>query len=98
MKTQHFLLLKLMEECSEVAQRASKTIQFGYDEVQEGQDKTNRERLHAELDDLVSMIHILNSATGLGYVFKKAAVAQAKSNKLQKFYKYSQQLGEFPPC
>lgn len=54
-KRQH-RLLKLMEECNEVAHRASKQILFGKHEVQAGQDWTNAERLRAEVMDLLLCI------------------------------------------
>jgi NTP pyrophosphatase (non-canonical NTP hydrolase) len=56
MTKQQFLLLKLSEECMEVAQRASKQIQFGKDEVQKDQLKTNQARLKDELLDLFALV------------------------------------------
>lgn len=47
-----YRLLKVMEECTEVAQRASKQMQFGGDQVEPGQPFTNAERLRAEVLDL----------------------------------------------
>ena len=45
MNKDKFLLLKVMEECAEVSQRASKLIQFGWDEVEAGQELNNQQRL-----------------------------------------------------
>jgi hypothetical protein len=64
-------LILLIEECGEasielalgrVVQRASKQLRFGADEVQRGQDKTNRERLRYELLDLLACIRFLESS------------------------------------
>jgi hypothetical protein len=54
-KRQH-RLLKLMEECAEVAHRASKQILFGKQEIQHGQELTNAERLRGEVLDLLLCI------------------------------------------
>ena len=49
-------LLKLMEECAEVAQRASKQMLFGKHEIQAGQTLANSERLRAEVLDVLLCI------------------------------------------
>ena len=51
-------LLKLMEECAEVAQRASKQMLFGKHEVQQGQSLSNAERLRSEVLDVLLCIRI----------------------------------------
>lgn len=55
--SQH-LLLKLMEECAEVAQRASKMMQFGGDEAQEGHSN-NSYRLREEVNHLLVVLELL---------------------------------------
>lgn len=57
-RTEH-LLTCLAEECAEVAQRVSKALRFGLDEVQPGQAQTNRHRIVDELSDLLSVAVIL---------------------------------------
>jgi NTP pyrophosphatase (non-canonical NTP hydrolase) len=54
-----FLLLKLAEECAEVAQRAIKQMQFGKDEKQVDQPKSNAERLNDEITDLKVISYLL---------------------------------------
>jgi NTP pyrophosphatase (non-canonical NTP hydrolase) len=54
-----FLLLKLSEECVEVAQRAAKQMQFGRNEIQKDQSLTNSERLVGELRDLAAVVNLL---------------------------------------
>lgn len=46
----------LIEECSEVIQRATKLLRFGAKEIQPGQPLTNSERLSLEIGDLNTMI------------------------------------------
>lgn len=107
MTKEKFLLLKLIEECAEVAQRASKQIQFGTHESQ-GQSGlsdnktpetqlTNAQRLKAELTDLYVIVNLLqlNGAippTAGGKEFRLAKVK--KIAKLNKYLAYSRQLGE----
>lgn len=47
------------EECNEVAQRISKALRFGMNNIQEGQPYTNAERIMMEYMDLVSMMDML---------------------------------------
>ena len=56
MNREQYLLGKLAEEGSEVAQMALKTQQFGLDEVYV--DESNRQRLHGELNDLLTIVHL----------------------------------------
>jgi len=63
---EQFFLLKLAEECSEVAKRAIKQIQFGKDEAQNAIVKlnpddtdarpTNAQRLREEINDLLVLV------------------------------------------
>lgn len=48
-------LLVLIEECAEVAQRATKAMRFGMREVQPGQELRNDERLSHEFGDLLTV-------------------------------------------
>lgn len=52
MTKREYLLVCLMEECAEVAQRASKALRFGLDEVQQGKDLSNEQLIVEELRDL----------------------------------------------
>lgn len=47
------------EECSEIAQRISKALRFGWGEMQPGQSLTNAERVVQEFHDLVAMMHMM---------------------------------------
>jgi NTP pyrophosphatase (non-canonical NTP hydrolase) len=67
MNREQFLLTKLAEECAEVAQMALKTQQFGMNESKPGQLATNKDRLHAELNDLNAIVQMLNDEFGFDY-------------------------------
>lgn len=87
-----YLLVKLAEECSEIAQMALKTSQFGMDEVMPGQPFNNAERLHMELDDLQGVLKMLNEEHSLGYIPSKEKM-NAKVEKIRKYMKYSSEIG-----
>jgi hypothetical protein len=61
-------LVMLMEECAEVAHRASKQLRFGADEIQPGQPLTNRQRLRDELMDLLTVVDFLTDGGQLAPV------------------------------
>jgi hypothetical protein len=97
MDTEQFLLIKLAEECQEVAQRALKMAQFGSDEVQKGQDQTNAERLYGELDDLNGITLLLDEET-TGFTYTPSLVAiEAKAEKVAKYRALSEKLGRVNP-
>ncbi len=94
MNREQFLLIKLAEECQEVAQRALKTAQFGKDEVQKDQPFTNGERLAGEVIDVLAAIKML---TDIGYDFDLDNMEQrgiVKIEKVEKYYAYSKSLGK----
>lgn len=94
MNREQFLLTLLSEECAEVAQRCSKSIRFGLDEIQEGQAKNNQERLVEELRDLMTILHLLRKE---GYLNSLAVLNKIDSSRIVKidlFYKYSKELNK----
>jgi len=100
MDRQQYLLTKLAEEASEVAQIALKTQQFGMDESRPNQPYTNRERIHQELIDLLTIVLMLNDETDLDFEFdveddpEIASRSEMKRAKVEKYYEYSRKLGE----
>lgn len=98
MNREQFLLVKLAEECAEVAQRAIKQIQFGKLEVQTGQQLTNAERLKQELIDLRNIVRLLQFYKEVPEITEVEEINAliAKRNKLQKYLKLSAELGELP--
>jgi NTP pyrophosphatase (non-canonical NTP hydrolase) len=86
---QRELLIVLMEECAEVAQRASKAARFGMDEVQPGQPDTNLIRIAREMGDLTGTLRALLDTVrpDLAETFHSAVIdaERAKSGKLARF-------------
>jgi hypothetical protein len=87
-----YLLTKLAEESSEVAQIALKTQQFGLDEVMPGQELTNFQRCWMELDDLRAVVELLNANHAFGYTPDYEQI-EAKKAKIAKYVAYSIHLG-----
>lgn len=95
MDRRQYLLLKLAEECVEVAHRCSKQMQFGKDEIQPGQSETNAERLRSEFNDLVAVAEMLiqeGELPGISPTMLQAAI-WAKRQKINKYLKISQERG-----
>ena len=95
MNKDKFLLLKVMEECAEVSQRASKLIQFGWDEVEAGQELNNQQRFQNEVTDLICVLQMLNSS--IVTPVKLHTTLEEFSNKvskINKYHKYAKELGE----
>lgn len=57
---QRELLTILVEECAEVAQRATKALRFGLDETQPGQPFDNAQRLASEIGDLFCVLELMS--------------------------------------
>lgn len=87
------LLTILAEECNEVAQRASKAIRFGLDEVQEGQELNNAERIIYEFNDFLATFQILQTEGYLPYNGVSQPAIDAKKLKIEKWLKYSADQG-----
>ncbi len=91
-RTEHLLTI-LAEECSEVAQRVSKALRFGIDEVQPGQELTNADRITYEMVDLVAVFDMLCEAGVLPFIhrpaFNENAGIAAKKAKVEKFLAFS---------
>lgn len=60
MNVEQYLLTKVMEESSEIIERASKAQRFGLYQIQSDQDKTNCKRLIEEYLDLVAVLEMLD--------------------------------------
>ena len=78
MNKQEYLLIKLAEEASEIAQMAIKTAQFGMDEVYQIQDKTNSERLAGEITDLKAVIEMIEDHSGINLNLGREAMDKKK--------------------
>jgi NTP pyrophosphatase (non-canonical NTP hydrolase) len=86
MTTEQYLLSKLAEECGEIVQMALKSQYFGLDEVREGQDMTNRQRLNAEIDDLLIILTFLQMSGTFTYEEVGEKVSLAKKLKVEKYW------------
>jgi len=89
-KAEHLLTI-LAEECAEVAQRVSKALRFGIDEVQEGQPLTNAERIMVEFDDLRAAVCMLQNR-GLLPGSDPQRVHD-KMEKVERLLAYSREMG-----
>jgi len=83
------LLIKLSEECDEVAKEALKITIFGPGDhnPKDINKTTNVERLYQELDDLQACIELLNTS-GLGYTPDPRRILDKKV-KVIKYLEYS---------
>lgn len=90
------LLVILTEECNEVAQRCAKALRFGLDEIQEGQDLDNAERIIYELNDLLAVVEMLTNEGYLKNNSNNYAAKELKKDKVEKYLKYSELIqGDF---
>ena len=95
MSNEQHLLLKLIEECAEVQQRASKYMQFGGQETQTGHIDDNTTRLVMEINDLICTIALLSEENILPTpnADDLRAWYERKVEKIEKYRRYSQELG-----
>lgn len=91
MNRREHLLVILMEECNEVAHRASKALRFGLEEIQPGDEKTNAQRISDELNDLVGVAVMLRNEGTIDSVDPTAIAF--KTAKVEKFLAYSKECG-----
>jgi NTP pyrophosphatase (non-canonical NTP hydrolase) len=75
-ETTREILIILQEECAEVIVEISKCFRFGPDQMMEGVDVTNIQRLQKELGDLQTMVELL--------VKQKVGVTNAGLNEAKK--------------
>ena len=80
------ILTILQEECAEVIVEVSKCFRFGPDQIMEGMDVTNMERLQKEIGDLQAMIELLvDNKVGV----TTQGLKEAKKAKFQKLKLWS---------
>lgn len=91
---EQYLQICCLEEASEVIHRISKVLRFGLDEIQPGQDKTNRTRLEGELVDFTAIVHMMGMK---GIVNMRNPDLQTaftdKLDKVRKYMDYSREQG-----
>lgn len=80
------ILTILQEECAEVIVEVSKCFRFGPDQMMEGVNVTNMQRLEKELGDLQAMIELLiDNKVGV----TTQGLKEAKKQKFQKLKQWS---------
>lgn len=89
---EQYLLICLSEECAEVSQRVTKSLRFGLDEVQPGQEDGNVTRLTAEVTDLLAVLEMLQEA-GVPVLSGDRTAIIAKKDKVGQFMEYSREQG-----
>ena len=87
-----YLLACLAEEAVEVAQRATKAMRFGCDEVQPGQELSNTQRIRQELSDLIAVAEMLEEA-GVPVLPLEVDAIDRKKAKVAAFMEYSRSCG-----
>jgi NTP pyrophosphatase (non-canonical NTP hydrolase) len=95
-RTEH-LLSCLSEECAEVAQRVSKALRFGLDEVQPGQAQSNRHRIVDELADLLAVAIILADEGVIPRFPLDDRMVSNKQEKIERFMAISRAQGVLQP-
>lgn len=93
------LFIKLAEEADEVGQRVMKLLQFGPNEVQSGHDRTNVERLRDEVNDLLTVVYMLEErkllpSNGENEIWRHV---RGKEAKISKYLTLSVKLGLVEP-
>jgi NTP pyrophosphatase (non-canonical NTP hydrolase) len=79
------ILIILQEECAEVIVEVSKCFRFGPDQMMEGLEVTNIQRLQKELGDLLAMVELLTD-NNVGVTTQGLKVAKkAKFKKLKQW-------------
>ncbi len=93
MNKTEYLLVCLMEECAEVAQRASKAIRFTLEECQPDLEpqRSNAQRIVDEIHDLEAVIELLYEKNILpkAPALSRHDAISAKRRKINKFMDYS---------
>ena len=88
MTRQQKLLVRAMEECNELAQRISKALIFGLEEVQPEQPLANSERINYEFNDLVAVLRMIHPRIA----DVKPSLIAAKRVKVEKYMRYATEV------
>lgn len=95
-RTQHLLVI-LMKDATKVAQRVSKALLFGVEEVQPGQTLTNGERVTMGFIDLLAAFEMAAEDGAVPFVhqpaFQENVAIIAKREKVEVFLKFSSARG-----
>ena len=106
MNERQYLLVKLIEECAEVSQRATKALTFGVYERQTDGPSTNpkpeaklnnNERLCQEFTDLIAVSELLNEWLAKPLTTTDTIGKNEKKEKIRKYMIYSRSLKTLNP-
>lgn len=86
MVSDEYLLVCLMEECSEVIQAVSKSLRFGLDSTYPKSHETNRDQLSDEISDVVAVVTELSNRGLIDY--DKTLEGDKHKAKLERIKKY----------
>jgi len=90
-RTEH-LLTCAAEECNEIAQRVSKALRFGLDDMQVGQGLSNAERIVQEFRDLQAVMEMLEDefiVEPCVWIRDVQAIEEKKA-KVEKYLRYAE--------
>lgn len=100
MNYNEYLLSKIAEEASEIAQIAIKTQVFGFNSVDPRENgENNLEKLEKELLDLLAVVQLLfpdYNSTGCGTMtdFRAIDYVRMKQQKLHQYYNVHKELSD----
>ena len=89
-----YLLTKLAEEASEIAQIALKSQQFGVHEICPDLPESNIERVNKEFNDLLGVVAMINMELGYEALSPVDNFIESKIYKVEKYYQYSIECGQ----
>lgn len=92
MNYQQYLLIKLAEESSELAQIALKTAQFGLYSTCPITNETNIQRVTAEYNDVIAITEMINTEI-YDNLERDTYLVDAKKQKVMKYLEYSKEAG-----
>lgn len=98
MNREQWLLVSLSEECNELSKRVCKALRFGINEIQQGQNLNNRERIVSEFLDVLAVVSMLNVTDDLRkhdlYFDLDSSDITDRVLQREKWIKYAKSRGE----
>lgn len=94
MNIDQYCLLKIAEECNEIAVECSKIMQFGTRSFSpaDPQQTMNIDRLRGELNDLLGVLEFMKETCGFEFIPDREQIEEKKA-KLLKYMNVSRELG-----